>query len=212
VAEVVEAKRRSAASVEAGTLDRVREGGAGDVSLPERCAQPGCEHVVVFGREAGAASFTGEDGGELRGERDVADGGARLRCHAAGGGSQVRPRELGADADEAGFKVNLGPGEGQQFGEAHAGIESGRQQRSVTREAGTEKVCDLCLAEDALRAGSGPWSLGLLQSSQGVVENVPPAGARSGGSRRVGRARSRPSSAPGPFRSASRRGWPYRLG
>ena len=69
----------------------------------------------------------------------------------------MRPRELGADADDAGFKVNLGPGEGEQFGEAHAGVESGRQQRSVAREAGAEKLCDLCLAEDALRAGSGPW-------------------------------------------------------
>jgi hypothetical protein len=46
VAEVVEAKRRSAASVEAAALDRVGEGGAGDVSLPERCAQPCCEDVV----------------------------------------------------------------------------------------------------------------------------------------------------------------------
>jgi hypothetical protein len=57
------------------------------------------------------------------------------------------------------LEVNLGPGEGEQFGEAHAGIESGRQQRPVAREAGTEEFCDLCLAEDALRAWSGPWPL-----------------------------------------------------
>jgi hypothetical protein len=51
-------------------------------------------------------------------------------------------RELGADADEAGFKVNLGPGEDEQLGEAHAGVERGRQQRPVTGEAGVEKLCD----------------------------------------------------------------------
>jgi hypothetical protein len=111
VAEVVEAKRRPAASVEAGALDRVGEGGAGDVSLRERGAVPGGEDVVVIGGEAGAASFPGEDGGELRGERDVADGGARLGCDPPGGGSQVRPRELGADADDAGLEVDVGPGE-----------------------------------------------------------------------------------------------------
>jgi hypothetical protein len=88
VPEVVEAKRRLAASVEAGAFDRVGEGGTGDVSLPERCAQPCCKDVVVIAREVGAASFPGEDGGELRGERDVADGGARLGCDAPGGGSE----------------------------------------------------------------------------------------------------------------------------
>jgi len=51
VAEVVEAKRRSAASVEGGACDRVGEGGAGDVPLPQRRAQPSCEDVVVIAGE-----------------------------------------------------------------------------------------------------------------------------------------------------------------
>jgi hypothetical protein len=46
VAQVVEAKRRLAASVEAGASDRVGEGGAGDVPLPERRAQSSCEDVA----------------------------------------------------------------------------------------------------------------------------------------------------------------------
>jgi hypothetical protein len=138
---------------------------------------PRGEDVVVVGREAGAASLAGEDGRELRGEGDLADGGARLGRHPAGGGSEVRPREVGADADEAGLGVNVGPGEGEQLGEAHAGVERGRQQRPVAGEAGAQELCDLCLAEDALGAGSGPRPLGLLQPSQGVVEDLSaPAG------------------------------------
>jgi hypothetical protein len=83
----------------------------------------------------------------------------------------VRPRELGADADEAGLEVDVGRGESEQLGEAHPSVERGRQQRPVAREAGAQGLCDLCLAEDALRARSGPRPLGLLQPSQRIVED-----------------------------------------
>jgi hypothetical protein len=79
VAQVVEAKPLPVA-IEAGVDCRASQDSFRDVVMQERAATRGCEHVVGAVGEAGGVLVLTENGGELGEERDLAHGGARLRC------------------------------------------------------------------------------------------------------------------------------------
>jgi hypothetical protein len=122
----------------------------GDVVVQKRRAVAGREHVIGSARETGPAFVLAEDGGELGEERDLADGGARLRWDAVRRDAATAARELVADVDDAGGEVDVVPGEAEHLGQAHTRIRPGEEQRSVAGRAGGEETSELVLGEDAL--------------------------------------------------------------
>jgi hypothetical protein len=101
------------------------------VVVQERRAMGGGEHVIEVAVEAGAAFVLTENRCELGEERDLTDGGARLRWDAVRRHTAAATRELVTDVDDAGSEVDVVPAEPEHLGEAHAGVRAGEEQRPI---------------------------------------------------------------------------------
>ena len=77
--------------------------------VEERCATRGREDVIGAAGEAGAAFVLAEHRGELGEERDLADGGARLRWDTVRRHAAAAARELVTNVDDAGGEVDVDP-------------------------------------------------------------------------------------------------------
>src|SRR5207237_9149164 len=64
------------------------------------------------------------------------------------------------------------PGEAEQFGEAHAGVEGGGEEGAVAGKGGVEEACDLVVVEHALLAAVDAGSFVLFEAAEGVVGDV----------------------------------------
>src|SRR5438093_4680954 len=80
-----------------------------------------------------------------------------------------------ANVDQAGLEVDLGPGQSEQFREAHTGVGGGCEQGPVGGQAGVEEFCDLLMGEHALVAAARAWPFACIESCQGVVVDDAPS-------------------------------------
>jgi hypothetical protein len=80
-----------------------------------------------------AVANSGDQGWRQQG--NVACGGSGLQEDAAWWPLTGWAGESVADADGLGVEVDVLPGEAEQFGEAHAGVERGSEYRTVARQA-----------------------------------------------------------------------------
>jgi hypothetical protein len=115
----------------------------GDVVVEERGAAAGREHVVGTAREARATFVVTENRGELGQERDLPDGGPRLRWDPVRWHAAAAARELVADVDDAGGEVDVVPAEPEHLGEPHARVRPGEEQRSIAARAGCKETSEL---------------------------------------------------------------------
>jgi hypothetical protein len=111
----------------------------GHVVVEKRGAVAGREHVVGAAREAGTAFVVPENRGELGEERDLPDGGARLRRDAVRRDAAAAACELVMNVDDAGGEVDVTPAEREHLGETHARERPREKQRPVSAGASGEK-------------------------------------------------------------------------
>jgi len=149
VAQVVEADP-PAIGIEPRVDSRSTEHTLGDVVVEKWRAVCRREHVIGTAREAGAAFVLTENGGKLGEKRDLPDGGARLRRDTVRRHAAAAARELMANANDGSRKVDVVPAEREHFGEPHARVRPGEEQRSVAAGAGGEKLGELRRGKDAL--------------------------------------------------------------
>jgi hypothetical protein len=171
VAEVVEAEGWLSVWVEACFGGGAGEAAAFDVAVAEWCAEAGGEDVVA-GAGVGAREFVFfEEVGELGEEGDVTGGGGGVQADAFGSFVLARARELVAvaDVDEPVVEVDVLPGEAEQFGEAHAGVEGRGDERPVGVQGVVEEFPDLVVAEHALFSFVGAGAFAFVQAPEGVV-------------------------------------------
>jgi hypothetical protein len=102
---------------------------------------------------------------ELGEQRDLSERGARFRRHPVRGPAGAGAGELVADVDHGRREVNVRPAEREDFGEAHAGVDGGCQQRPVADRAGREQTAELVLGEDSLLTRPGVGSFVRFESA-----------------------------------------------
>jgi hypothetical protein len=110
LAQVVKA-HPPAVDIESGIDGGAAEHPLGDIVMEERRTLGGRKHVVGAACESGVALVVAEDCGELSEQRDLADGGARLRRDPVRRHAAATTRELMADTDHASDEVHVLPRE-----------------------------------------------------------------------------------------------------
>ncbi len=143
-----------------------------DVVVQERGAARGCEHVIAAAGEPGAAFVLAQHRGELGEERDLADGGARLRWDAVRRDAAAAARELVPNVDDASVEVDVVPAQSEYLGEPHARVRPGEEQRPIPVRTGGEESGELGLGEDALVGAQRMRPLVALEAVEGMRGDV----------------------------------------
>ncbi len=149
VAQIVEA-HPPAITIESRVDSGATQHALGHVVMEKRRAVCRREHVVGTAREAAAALVLAEHRRELREERDLPDGGARLRRDPMRRHAAAAARELMANMHNAGDEVDVLPAQSEHLGETHARVRAGQKQRPIAARARGEETGELRRGEDAL--------------------------------------------------------------
>src|SRR5947207_15424509 len=81
-------------------------------------------------------------------------------------------RELVADVDHTSAEVDVCPAEREHLGEAHAGVDGGREQRPVADWAGGEQPPKLILGQYSLLTRTGGGAFVCFESAQRVLNEM----------------------------------------